>query len=98
MGHVGSQEGVPGVALTYPGYWSDIRDFARHHRLPMMVSNREFVAAGGLISYAPSLREQYRRAAHFVDRILKGITPARGCPRADASTGSGARRQDPPHA
>jgi putative ABC transport system substrate-binding protein len=38
--------------------------------------NREFVEAGGLLSYAPSTVANYRRAAFFVDKILKGAKPA----------------------
>jgi putative ABC transport system substrate-binding protein len=49
---------------------------AAKHRLPDFHYVREFVDAGGLISYAPSLPGNYRRAAGFVDRILKGATPA----------------------
>jgi ABC-type uncharacterized transport system substrate-binding protein len=41
-----------------------------------MFQNREFVEAGGLLSYAPSTSANYRRAAFFVDRILKGAKPA----------------------
>ncbi len=46
------------------------------NRLPSMFQNREFVEAGGLLSYAPSTVANYRRAAYFVDRILKGAKPA----------------------
>lgn len=53
-----------------------IADLARQHRLPSMFQNREFVEAGGLLSYAPSTLANYRRAAFFVDKILKGAKPA----------------------
>ena len=46
------------------------------HKLPAIYYERFFVAAGGLISYAPSTIEQYQRAAGYVDRILKGEKPA----------------------
>jgi putative tryptophan/tyrosine transport system substrate-binding protein len=42
------------------------------HRLPSIFPDRDFVQAGGLISYGESLREYYRRAATYVDRIMKG--------------------------
>jgi len=45
------------------------------HRLPAMYDVRSFVAAGGLVSYGPSLSEMFRRAAFYVDRILKGAKP-----------------------
>jgi putative tryptophan/tyrosine transport system substrate-binding protein len=45
-------------------------------RLPSMFGNTEHVEAGGLMSYSPSSRQNYRRAAYFVDRILKGAKPA----------------------
>ena len=52
-----------------------IAGFALKSRLPS-VGTREFVAAGGLISYAADLAENYRRVAYYVDKILKGAKPA----------------------
>jgi len=49
---------------------------AAQHRLPAVYFERAFVAAGGLISYGPDLVDQFRRAAGYVDRILKGEKPA----------------------
>ena len=49
---------------------------AARHRLPAVYPYRYFVAAGGLISYGPDVIDQYRRAAGYVDRILKGEKPA----------------------
>ena len=49
---------------------------AAQHKLPTVYSNRSFVAAGGLVSYGPDFIDQYRRAAGYVDRILKGEKPA----------------------
>ena len=49
---------------------------AARHKLPAIYSDRSFVAAGGLISYGADLIDQYRRAAGYVDRILKGEKPA----------------------
>jgi ABC-type uncharacterized transport system substrate-binding protein len=46
------------------------------HKLPAVYSSRDFVATGGLISYGADFIEQYRRAAGYVDRILKGEKPA----------------------
>jgi len=48
---------------------------AAKHRLPAVYPYRYFVAAGGLISYGPDSIDQYRRAAVYVDRILKGESP-----------------------
>jgi putative ABC transport system substrate-binding protein len=52
-----------------------IAELATSHRLPAIYALREFVEAGGLSSYATSLVDQYRRAAGYVDRILKGAKP-----------------------
>jgi putative ABC transport system substrate-binding protein len=49
---------------------------AARHRLPAVYAGRQFVTAGGLISYGPELIDQFRRAAGYVDRILKGEKPA----------------------
>ena len=53
-----------------------IVEFALKSRLPSVYGNREFVDAGGLMSYGADLAERYRRVAYFVDRILKGAKPA----------------------
>jgi len=49
---------------------------AARHRLPAVYFDRAFVAAGGLISYGPERTDLYRRAAAYIDRILKGEKPA----------------------
>jgi len=49
---------------------------AARFKLPAMYYERSFVSAGGLISYGPNLLDQYRSAAGYVDRILKGMKPA----------------------
>jgi len=64
--------GTPGAAIQ--------RDLiialaAKHRRLPAVYNARFYPAVGGLISYGPDLLDQYRRAAGYVDRILKGEKP-----------------------
>ena len=49
---------------------------AARHKLPTVYPERNFVAAGGLLSYGPDYVDQYRHAAGYVDRILKGEKPA----------------------
>jgi putative ABC transport system substrate-binding protein len=49
---------------------------AARHKLPTIYYERSLVAAGGLISYGPDLVDQFRQAAGYVDRILKGEKPA----------------------
>jgi putative ABC transport system substrate-binding protein len=51
-------------------------NLAARHRLPTVYTERGFVTAGGLTSYGPDRVEQYRQAAGYVDRILKGEKPA----------------------
>jgi putative ABC transport system substrate-binding protein len=65
-----------GVIVTLSGAAIKHRDliitFAERHRLPAVYVDRFFVAGGGLISYGPDLIDQFRLAAGYVDRILKG--------------------------
>ena len=49
---------------------------AAQHKLPAVYYNRSFADAGGLISYGPNFIDQYRQAANYVDRILRGEKPA----------------------
>jgi putative ABC transport system substrate-binding protein len=69
-----------GLIVTASGLATIHRDLiitlAARHKLPTVYWERFFVVAGGLISYGPDLVDQYRRAAGYVDRILKGETPA----------------------
>jgi putative tryptophan/tyrosine transport system substrate-binding protein len=53
-----------------------VADLAAQHRLPALFPEREFVDAGGLLSYGPSVPANFHRAAVFVDKILKGGKPA----------------------
>jgi putative ABC transport system substrate-binding protein len=53
-----------------------IMDFATQQRLPGVHAYRELVEVGGLMSFGPSYADMHRRAAYFVDRILKGAKPA----------------------
>ena len=55
---------------------TQIADLAAKHRLPALFPEREFVDAGGLLSYGPSVPANFHRAAAFVDKILKGAKPA----------------------
>jgi putative ABC transport system substrate-binding protein len=55
---------------------SRIVEFAAEQRLPAIYETRDFVDVGGLISYGPNVLEQFRRAATYVDKILRGAKPA----------------------
>ena len=69
-----------GLVVTTGGTAEAHRDLiialAARHKLPAVYSDRFYVAAGGLISYGPDRLDQYRLAAGYVDRILKGEKPA----------------------
>ena len=62
--------------VTFGTHRERIADIAAKSRLPAIYFNRRYVEAGGLLSYGPNLLENYRRAAVFVDKILKGTKPA----------------------
>jgi ABC-type uncharacterized transport system substrate-binding protein len=66
---------VTGSALTAV-HRDLIVTLADRHKLPAVYFERRFVTEGGLISYGPDVVDQYRRAAGYVDRILKGEKPA----------------------
>jgi putative tryptophan/tyrosine transport system substrate-binding protein len=66
---------VTGSALTVV-HRNLIITLAARHRLPTVYFQRFLVTGGGLISYGPDIIDQYRRAAGYVDRILKGEKPA----------------------
>ena len=51
-------------------------DLAAKNRLPAVYPQREWVDAGGLMAYGPNLADVFRRAATYVDKILKGAKPA----------------------
>lgn len=58
------------------GNRSEIAATALKHKLPTIFSNRDYLGAGGLMSYGPNLADNFRQAAAFVDKILKGANPA----------------------
>jgi putative ABC transport system substrate-binding protein len=64
------------VSATESVYRDLIIRLAAQYRLPAVYAGREFVTGGGLMSFDPDRVDQYRRAAAYVDRILKGEKPA----------------------
>jgi putative ABC transport system substrate-binding protein len=66
---------VHGGPLMYANQ-KRIAGFALKSRLPSIYSQKEYVDAGGLMSYGNDITEHYRRVAYYVDRILKGAKPA----------------------
>ena len=70
----------PGALLVFADrvflhHRTRIMDFAAQHRLPAVYAYRELVEAGGLMSYWPNYADMHRRAATYVDRILKVPSP-----------------------
>jgi len=67
---------LAGAALVLDPYPQRVVALAAKHRLPAVYGQRFFTEAGGLMSYATDLADIYRRAATFVDKIMKGAKPA----------------------
>ena len=65
-----------GARPFFVSHASRIADLALKARLPLFGTRRPFVDAGGLLSYDNNLKDEYRRAAGYVDKILKGAKPA----------------------
>jgi putative ABC transport system substrate-binding protein len=72
----GAQALIVVPALLFTEQRHRIAELAVKNRLPTMLSRREYVEAGGLMSYGTNYSDMYRRAATYVDKILKGAKPA----------------------
>ena len=67
------------MVLTDAMFWEHRREIVglvAAARVPAMYPEREFVDDGGLMAYGPSVPDNFRRAASYIDRILKGANPA----------------------
>jgi ABC-type uncharacterized transport system substrate-binding protein len=67
------------LIISDPVFGNELPQLSRlaaDHRLPAIYTRKEFAEAGGLMSYGPSFADNYRRAAVYVDKILKGAKPA----------------------
>src|SRR5215204_5178313 len=75
-----AQAGVTGLIVLDDPLFTSLRDelcrLAAAHRLPALFGDRLFAEAGGLVAYGPDRRANFRRAADYVEKILKGATPA----------------------
>jgi putative ABC transport system substrate-binding protein len=58
-----------------PQYRTSVVELAAKHRLPAIYHHRQFTDAGGLMAYGPNYADLFRRAAYFVDKLLKGAKP-----------------------
>ena len=80
--HVTTQAGEPNSGLVVvpdafaQHHLAEIAELTARYRVPAIYGSRSFTEIGGLISYGPSLVDEYRRAASYVDRILKGEKPS----------------------
>jgi len=67
---------VPHIASPIEEHWPQFIEFSLRERLPTAGLSRRFVDQGGLMYYGPDRLDLWRRAAHYVDRILRGVKPA----------------------
>jgi putative ABC transport system substrate-binding protein len=65
-----------GTSRIFFFHRTQVAHLAAKYRLPAMYIEQEFVLAGGLMTYATSIADLYRRAATYVDKILKGAKPS----------------------
>jgi putative tryptophan/tyrosine transport system substrate-binding protein len=74
-----TNESVDALIITSdPMFFTErarIAELALKHRLPTITAQRVYVEAGGLMAYGPDVRDQFRRAATYVDKILRGARP-----------------------
>jgi putative tryptophan/tyrosine transport system substrate-binding protein len=63
-------------SVVFNAHRKQIVELAVTHKLPATYTRPEFVEEGGLMTYGPNINELFRRAATYVDKILKGRTPA----------------------
>ena len=75
-----ARENVGAVIVGAAPFFSlrrpQLAELAIRYRMPSIFGNRAYVEAGGLISYGPDINDIWRRAASYVDKILKGAKPA----------------------
>jgi putative ABC transport system substrate-binding protein len=74
-----SRQGVGALVVSFSIFtvhYAPIADLAVKYRLPAIADGRSFAAQGGLMAYGASQAERWRRAASYVERILKGAKPA----------------------
>src|SRR5262249_32154219 len=76
LGRSGTRALFVSWSAVGPHHRNLIVALAARHRLPAVYSLRYYATSGGLISYGPDTTDPYRRAAGYIDRILKGEKPA----------------------
>jgi putative ABC transport system substrate-binding protein len=72
----GTQGMIVLPSALFHGAQKQVVGLAARHRLPAIYEHRDFVEAGGLMSYGPDIGTMFRRLADYIDRIVKGASPA----------------------